>query len=400
LFVALLTSGNAISLLEYKEVGELRKLRENENFYCPICREEVVLRLGNKRIHHFAHKKDSLCRMEYEPESAYHLQGKKDLFIWLKNQGLTVEVEPYIQRIHQRPDILVRKGRKTYALEFQCSPISEELFQKRTSSYLKAGIHPVWIHGASRLRYDTNSVINLPSFHWLFAHPHPHEGRSIIPYYCPHTKRFLLLFPLYPLSATKTFSVPIMKQLDGLLFPELFNNSCIAIPNRFWSEWLSHKKKYRLTFMLYPAKTTRYICSFFYKHNIVPSFFPIEAGLPQKYGYLFETPCFIWQTIILISMLESQQRRGRFTFSELYRSIRQFLYARKIKLRKLPLMRGIHFSRAIHEYITILIHLGYVKKTDGGYYLQKYFTLPKTMDEAIEKDYELLEIMKKGKVII
>ena len=399
MFVALLKNGETISLLEGWTMRELQRLRGTETFYCPLCRGEVVLKLGNKRVHHFAHKKDTICATEYEPESLYHMKGKKDLYTWVKNQGFTVEVEPYIQPIHQRPDILIRDRRKTYALEFQCSPISEQLFKKRTSAYLKAGIQPIWIHGASRLRYISSHTVNLPSFHWLFAQPHPFHSHCTIPYYCPHSKRFLFLFPMYPLSVTRTFSLSVSQQLDHLLFDGLFKRDCSALPDLFWDEWLSQKKKWRLFFTLYPNKTTRYICSFFYRHNVTPALFPSEAGLPQKYGYLFETPIFIWQTIVLISVLKSQKRKGFFTFGDIYSTVKPFIHSRKLKLRTLPLMGNVPYLRAINEYIEILTQLGYIKKEkQATFCVRKAFTFPKTMDEAIKKDHDLLVNIKKGKV--
>lgn len=56
--------------------------RENE-FFCPECRERVVLKLGDIRVHHAAHKANSTCPAT-NPETAIHLNTKYYLVEKLK----------------------------------------------------------------------------------------------------------------------------------------------------------------------------------------------------------------------------------------------------------------------------------------------------------------------------
>ena len=67
---------------------KLRRIREDQEFQCPECKEKVMMKIGTQRMEHFAHQKGSLCVESYERESEYHLAGKLQLFQWLKNQKL------------------------------------------------------------------------------------------------------------------------------------------------------------------------------------------------------------------------------------------------------------------------------------------------------------------------
>ncbi len=105
-----------------------------------VCNGNVTLKLGTKRIWHFSHLKDVLCAGETEPESTYHLLGKKQLYRWLSIQNFTPEMERYFPLLKQRADLFLPN--LSTAFEFQCSTIPTEIFTKRTRSYRKANIDP------------------------------------------------------------------------------------------------------------------------------------------------------------------------------------------------------------------------------------------------------------------
>lgn len=150
LFVALAADGRTVSLAgaERWEREGLMRLKRQEPFFCPACRQEVVLRSGRYRLPHFAHRKGAACPVEHEPESERHLTGKRDLFAWLIRQGMEAKLEPYLPAIKQRPDVLFRHGPHLYALEYQCSTIDESLFRERNDGYRLLGIRPLWVLGA------------------------------------------------------------------------------------------------------------------------------------------------------------------------------------------------------------------------------------------------------------
>ena len=58
LFIAKTSSGDFISVLNgtYDAIKDIKK---HEPFFCPSCNGELILKMGVKKIPHFAHK--SIC---------------------------------------------------------------------------------------------------------------------------------------------------------------------------------------------------------------------------------------------------------------------------------------------------------------------------------------------------
>lgn len=115
--------------------------------FCPGCRERVFLKKGKSRLPHFAHYREAGCSTFSEGESERHLVGKLLLFEWLKEQGEEVELEPWLPKLQQRPDLLVRRQGSLIALEYQCSPISPRRLQARTQGYRQEGYEVFWLLG-------------------------------------------------------------------------------------------------------------------------------------------------------------------------------------------------------------------------------------------------------------
>ena len=92
------------------------------------------------------------CEDKYsEPETEEHLNGKRDLYEWIKNQpGVTnVVLEGWIPETKQRPDIMFIYNGKQCVIEYQCSPISTEYYE-RHELYKAAGINDIWICGVEK----------------------------------------------------------------------------------------------------------------------------------------------------------------------------------------------------------------------------------------------------------
>lgn len=103
-----------------------------------------------------------------------------------------VELEPFVQRISQRPDLLVTLHSEQFPIEFQCSPISNSRLEERTAGYRRAGLEPFWLlhtpdkHRQHHLGID---VFQFSRFHELFFTHHPPEGSVLITYH-PETESF------------------------------------------------------------------------------------------------------------------------------------------------------------------------------------------------------------------
>lgn len=116
---------------------------------CPICSNSYEFCCGRVVIPYFRHKDKKKCEDIYsEPETIEHLQGKIDLYNWLiKQPNLTdIVLEGWIPKTKQRPDLMFKHNGNLYILEYQCSPISSEYYE-RHELYQAAGIKDIWICG-------------------------------------------------------------------------------------------------------------------------------------------------------------------------------------------------------------------------------------------------------------
>ena len=220
-------TGKTICLgYDYKR-ETLLHFRNKEEFLCPICGESVSLKLGNQRIFHFAHKKGGVCREFYENESIYHMEGKRQLYQWLIRQRIPSTLEYYDSEIKQRPDIMFKHNGNKYALEYQCSTLSEDIFLKRTQTYLQHGYIPLWIMGSKNIKTKRKNLLSLSSFDYLFLRESIHQ-QFFIPSYCPENRHFVILGSIQPYSTKNAFAhicaYPINStDLDGILHPKLIN---------------------------------------------------------------------------------------------------------------------------------------------------------------------------------
>lgn len=92
------------------------------------------------------------CEDKYsESETEEHLNGKRDLFEWIRKQdGVTNAVlEGWIPETKQRPDIIFEYDGKKYVIEYQCSPIATE-YVERHELYKTSGINDIWILGTEK----------------------------------------------------------------------------------------------------------------------------------------------------------------------------------------------------------------------------------------------------------
>src|SRR5699024_6892259 len=108
-----------LAVLKKAQIEEMRL----EEFYCPACKETVIIKAGEKTIPHFAHFSKSVC-INKSGEGMQHQKGKLLLYSWLQKQSIDVQIEYYLPEIKQRPDLFFSIGDKKVAIEFQCVKIS------------------------------------------------------------------------------------------------------------------------------------------------------------------------------------------------------------------------------------------------------------------------------------
>ena len=135
MFLARDENGRLVNALE----DELVK----QAYYCPACGTSVRMRKGKNVRRHFAHESLKKCDFFHENEGPEHLENKKRLFYWAKEND-EVEMEYPIPELKQIADIFINKQ---LALEIQCSPISCELLRERSNGYRSLGIQVLWLLG-------------------------------------------------------------------------------------------------------------------------------------------------------------------------------------------------------------------------------------------------------------
>ena len=131
---------------------QLKKWSKKKILLCPACGRPYEYCHGKIKSPYFRHMDKEECEDKYsESETEEHMQGKKDLYEWIKNQpGVTNAVlEAWIPETIQRPDIMFTYNNKKYVIEYQCSPIASE-YLERHELYNAAGIHDIWICGTEK----------------------------------------------------------------------------------------------------------------------------------------------------------------------------------------------------------------------------------------------------------
>lgn len=128
---------------------QLKKWASKRILMCPACGNPYEYCHGKVKSPYFRHMDKEQCEDRFsEQETEEHLNGKRDLYEWLKKQqGVTnCVLEGWLPTTKQRPDIMFKYNGQLYVLEYQCSPIATEYIE-RHELYQAAGIKDVWVCG-------------------------------------------------------------------------------------------------------------------------------------------------------------------------------------------------------------------------------------------------------------
>ncbi|MGE7761047.1 competence protein CoiA [Peribacillus sp. NPDC097895] len=378
MLTAIKKDGTWITLPEKMPANVLAKWRKSGDYYCPCCKTEMSIKAGNVRIPHFAHKSNSSCRASSEPESAYHLMGKRKLYQWFLSHDYQVDLEAYLPQIKKRADILATIGGYRFAIEFQCSVIPENEFIERTRAYQSVGIKPIWILAAKSLKRKNMHEFRLSGFQWLFVTGSCHH--PFLWMYCPETDRLSVLKNLTPFS-------------PRVVFAELTSASLkLLTPNR-----LTPKKSSRFPFLplwrykrkvwcLHRVKAARRSDPFFkglYLHHITPATIPIEIGVPVRGMLLIETPAIEWQAWFYMDVFREKKPGEKISMDDIIRFFKKRAKNGDIKLRALPLLHEKPMVYPVGQYIQLLEEMGYILKAEEEVFkVEKRLSLPSNSDEG------------------
>lgn len=367
--------------LDYKK-DTLLDLRNKEEFFCPICGESVLLKLGDQRIFHFAHKQGGSCRDFYENESIYHMEGKRQLYQWLMGQKIPAVLEYYDKEIQQRPDIMFKHNGMKYALEYQCSSIPEGIFMKRTNSYLLNGYIPIWILSSSQIHFKKKNSATLSNFQYLFLRTNS-SGKYYIPSFCPEKHQFHLVESIIPYSIKNAFAYhsfyPIEKMtLNDLLEPKMTNQFSL-------SRWNREIEKFNLNWTIHPSKQHQSFLHEIYNRSLNLFLLPPEIGLPVPHSLLFQTPPIIWQTYVYLDIITSKSPKDFITLQEINFFLKKRISRKDIVVRNLPQLEKGNPLLAIINYLLQLEQMGFItRKGETIFQLKRTIPIPKSNREKAE----------------
>ncbi|CEG22267.1 Competence protein CoiA-like family protein [Planococcus massiliensis] len=338
ILIASLANRSIINLSHIHQKESLLALREKERFYCSRCHTPVVLKVGDIKIPHFAHKTLSGCDYSHEPESSLHLHGKLSLLQFFQNRQLQCELEKFLPAIRQRADLLV-EGRT--AIEFQCSTIPQKDVVHRTEGYLQLGIEPIWIGGLDDPPNESIQIIRLKTYETeLFQH----KGQN--PYllaFCPSENRFYYYSNLFYVSGSRRIGK--VKSLDASRqsFP-------FAVPKRL------SKEEFAQVCGLFSKTRQQFIQSQLFAKNRMQNLFwracytlqldmkklPISIGHPFIGAEIFPQHAVLWQ------LLAVEAFNGQISMAKL------------IESGKLVLADPGHFEKAVallEQYLELFVIL-------------------------------------------
>lgn len=351
LFSAVQKNGEIFCLFPRQSRKVLQEIRKNEEFYCPECKEKVVMKLGSQRIEHFSHQKGSNCTESYEGESDYHINGKLQLHQWLDRQNLCPVLEPYYQSIQQRPDVGFTYHLKPYALEFQCSAIPLELMKKRTKQYRKIQTSVLWFLGGKHIKQKGERKVALTNFDYYFLSKSP-SGSWYIPAYCPASKIFIILHKLSPISTKNAFAHLSIIPLQQFTLENLsVKTRHLPFSSMEWKREIQYQK---LNIQMRGFRQYHLLLKELYLSGLNITLLPPFIGLPVPSAVLMESPPLIWQSYFFIDQIFNREAGEIITINDIFQGYVKRIDQGVLKERPLPLVPNCSCLAPIIEYLHIL----------------------------------------------
>ncbi|WP_455660707.1 competence protein CoiA [Pradoshia sp.] len=353
--------------------------RLGEEFRCPVCRKRVLYKAGSKRIPHFAHQREANCPGTDEPESIIHLEGKNLLYKWTAQWAEESALEKYYEPISQRTDIEVYAEGKHYAIEFQCSPISAQRLIERTLGYQKIEMEPVWIFHTGFLKKQGNCLWSLTSSLQTAIRHSPNGSSYLLFFDCKTPKTIIQLNNLIPITKTLFFAqmerVPLtVNSVEQILYPK-------ARPIVFIREWMRKRESLIRNEWRYQGITNPLFRSLY---SIgIQGMLPMLIGIPLKSSIFFATAPHHWQGLIVIDLLDCQEKLGEITRHGIQKRFMDRLRKREILVRSLPCVPGSFFA-PVEEFLRFLEKAEYlIKIGENSYIIEEGFPVKMMQQEEI-----------------
>lgn len=360
MFIARVKSGEIINLLEQNEKST-PQLKKMGPFYCPSCHEEVDLKISSTK-RRFIHRNP--CKKMAEGESLEHLNGKHLLYHWLRTKGFQVELEKYLPKIRQRPDLFCKWRRNYVAIEFQCSVISPEEIRKRSRFYAEMKIDFLWVLHHKLLVHHSNEEIEFGEFLSCFLRTSFTSQPQILAL-DPMEGRLYRYINFLPVSKGKAVAekkvLPMNASVD-----EAFSQERIS--NRLYINWVNAVEKWLYFLSLGRKARNNPFLHYLYKYGIHPLELPPEVGVMVPDMDFLKTPPLEWQAYLFLQFFYGKSKGDAFSDKE----VEHFIFS---KMKHIVKWRDaypyIQKKRPIFLYLQLLAELAIVKKNHGLYIIEK-----------------------------
>ncbi|WP_040758318.1 competence protein CoiA [Sporosarcina newyorkensis] len=321
--------GELVILTKQYSLEHLRKWREDETFYCPQCKEKLILKVGDVMIPHFAHRQQTNCRDSFsEGESPTHLLGKTQLYELFSRHALNVNLEPFLVDVRQRPDLLVTWQDTAVPIEFQCSVIPLSLVQQRNAGYHMLNMLPIWIVLTPQTIHATSAAtlsIRISQFHHFFIRQ-INDRITILLTYHPLSEQFHYLSHMIHLHgstyAVRHLILRIDKQTVPFATPAAPNPTEIEELTRHYQ---SARRKYLRSVIGYnPLGIHNRFLRACYEMRIQPIQLPSWVGVPTAGQEAFKQPDCEWQLLLVAAMRETRKMPNQLNSSFFRTFIKRF----------------------------------------------------------------------------
>ncbi|ARF18281.1 competence protein CoiA [Sporosarcina ureae] len=333
MLTALTSGGKQVVLTRQLSLSNLREWRKNETFHCPQCKEQVLLKVGDIIIPHFAHLKQTTCRDSFsEGESPTHLLGKIQLYELFSQPYLQTEMEPYLPAIRQRPDLLVTWQNEQIPIEFQCSTIPIARILERNAGYHSVNMLPIWIVLTPPQVQDTLAFVltyRLTQFHQHFIrhiHSSTKETLSIFLTYNPSKQQFHYLSHFIHLRGT-TFTMchsvmRIKHQTIPFAIPATPSTKDIEDLARHYQ---SARRKYLRSVIGYNQRGIHHrFLRACYEMRVQPIQLPAWIGVPTFGQAAFTESDCEWQLLLIAAIRQTRRTPFQFDRSILHSFVKTF----------------------------------------------------------------------------
>lgn len=292
MYVALTIKNEHITADQINKEG---RKEAQQPYFCPGCHEKVFLKSGKIIQAHFAHFTHSNCSLFSEGETQEHLSGKKLLFEWCQKAHIPCQLEAYLPRLKQRPDLLIwPDAERPVAIEFQCSPLSIEKMLERTEGYRKNGYEVLWIAGS---KFQLKK--QLTPFQQTFLRSH-----HVLGIYFICLKVDERLFKVYTNLSVTQPGCSVKKQIFTVDFHGLNNllhDPGLLTQPRKTIETFSYQKshEYLIRGRLYQNQKMIEFQKYIYYHGYSLISLPKEVYIPIENEWIIKTIPHFWKSILL-----------------------------------------------------------------------------------------------------